>query len=217
MRSFTALLFAASITACCPKPQQCPETRTAVDEAAPATSGAASKIPPFPLAALTGPHALRAKLYLKPDGTLRKYAVYVAKAAIPQWVFAMADKELGQGEDVDHEVEQYENGDTVYEVTRKVDGKVVELSVHSETKKKLYTETKDLPLGEAPEAIKKAVAGIKGFAADADGLEIKTYTDRKVFEVHGKLEGRAQTIYFAEDGAVLNRSYTVPAKLNVDL
>jgi uncharacterized membrane protein YkoI len=216
MRSLTALLLAASLTACCPKPQQCPETRTAADEAAPAAS-AAAKVPAFPLAALRGPHALRAKLYLKPDGTLRKYAVYVAKSAIPAWVLAMADKELGQGEDVDFEVEQYENGDTVYEVTRKVGGKTVELSVHSETRKKLYTEAKDLPLDGAPEAIKQAVGKVAGFAADADGLEIKTYADRKVFEVHGKLEGRALTIYFAEDGAILSRSHTIPTKLKIDL
>jgi hypothetical protein len=217
MRLLTALLLTAALTACCPKPQQCPESRTADDEAAPATPGAAAKIPAFPLAALRGPHALRAKLYLKPDGSLRKYAVYVAKAAVPAWVLAMADKELGQGEDVDFEVEQYENGDTVYEVTRKVGGKVLELSVHSETKKKRYTEVKDLPLDGAPEAIKKAVAGIKGFAADADGLEIKTHADRKVFEVHGKLDGRALTIYFAEDGAILSRSHTIPTKLKIDL
>lgn len=217
MRSLTALLLAASLTACSPAAQQCPEARTAADEAKPAAPGAAATIPAFPLAALRGPHALRAKIYLKPDGTLRKYSVYVARAAVPAWVLAMADKELGQGEDTDFEVEQYENGDTVYEVTRKVGGKTVELSVHSETRKKLYTELKGLPLDGAPEAIKQAVAGVKGFAPDADGLEIKSYADRKVFEVAGKLEGRALTIYFAEDGAILNRSHTIPTKLKVDL
>jgi len=215
------LLLAAGATACASGPNQPCETRTAADEAkagAAAASGAAGpQVPSFPLAALRGAHSISAKLYLKPDGRFSKYAVYVAKEAIPAWVHAMADSELGQGEDLEYEVEQYENGDTTYEVTRVVAGKKVELSVHSVTKKKLYTEQKDRPLEEAPAAVRQAAAKIAGFAADAQGLEIKEYPDRTIYEVHGQLGGKPLTVLLAADGAIVERRRDMPAKLKIGL
>lgn len=179
----------------------------------PQQPAAAAGIPAFPLEALQGPHAKSAKLYVKTDGTIRKYTVYVERAAIPDWVHAMADKEIGKGEDVEFEVEQYENGDKVYEVTRLVDGKKVELAV-SVDRKKLYTEVKDLPLESLPAPLKKTADGIAGFTLKS--WETKEKPSGKIHELHGELEGKPYTLYVADDGTIQSRRTQLPAKLNVE-
>ncbi len=178
MRALAVLL---TITAAgCAGQQRCAER-----SAAPGTM----RLPAFPLEALRGPHALRAKLYFEADGALGKVSIYVSRAGIPDWVHAMADQELGKGEEVEFEVEQYANGDTVYEVTRRVGGKRIELSVRSTDRKKLYLERKDLTLDSLPPPVKQTVAGVAGFTGKE--VELKETGDpaTSLYEVEGELAG----------------------------
>lgn len=204
--SAIALAGAIAISACCTTSKiKCKQFA-----ATPAMAG----IPAFPLKALQSPHAKRAKLYLDKNGRFTKYAVYVSKEGIPAWAHAAADKELGKGEDLEFEVEQYGTGEKVYEITRMVDGKKVELSLDSATKKKLYTEKKGLAVDALPAPVKAAVAKVEGFTAESYSL--KEYASgKKLHEVEGKQGGKALEIYFDDKGAIIRKQRPMTAVLKV--
>lgn len=211
MRIVAIVLVTTFVAACtgrapeCPKAPDCPK-------AAPAQP-AASMVPSFPLEALVGSHAKSAKLYVGVDGTLRKFAIHVERAGLPDWVHAMADKELGQGDEMEFEVEQYADGTQVYEVTRRVDGKQIELSVRAKDRTKYYVERKDLPLEGIPAPVRKAAEGIAG-------LQIKSYAvkeraDGKIHQVEGERDGRPFSIHVADDGTVKEQRTELPAKVKI--
>lgn len=172
------------------------------------------QMPPFPLAAVKGPHAKSAKLYMNADGTFRKYTVYVDRAGIPDWVHAMADKELGQGEETDFEVEQYENGETVYEVTRRIEGKRIELSVLSTTRQKLYIERQDQALDSIPATIKAAAEAIEGFTTE--GYSLKQLSKETIHKLSGQIDGREVHLYLTQDGKLKERRIMLPARLAIE-
>jgi hypothetical protein len=217
MRAISTLGLSAVMLGACVHTviQTCPHRgkhEKAAQKAA-AASGEQPAIPAFPLAALNGPHARSVKLYVNDDGTFFKYTVYVDRAAVPDWVFAMADKELGQGVDVELEVEQYADGAMVFEVTRKVDGQTLELSVDSVARSKRYIERKGFPLEQVPPAVRKTAESVTGFVVEL--CDVKEQAGRKTYELHGKLADREHSLYIAEDGKLTLQTVDLPAKVKV--
>lgn len=204
-----ALLAAALVTGCAAK-QDCP---TVPDTAPAATAGGEAPIPDFIHQQLASPHALRAKLYVAADGHVRKYAVYVTKEAIPAWAFEMADAELGQGEDKEYEVEQYEDGDQVYEITRLVDGAEKELSVKLDKTVK-YVETPIAP-DALPAPVKAAVEGVSGFVPEQ--YLAKKGPDLEHYQVKGTKDGARYRLDLAADGKIESQSRDLDAGLVVDV
>ena len=178
--------------------------------AQPATAG----IPSFVFEALLGSDVKRAKLYLDANGRFHKWAAYVDKAAIPAWAHAAADAKLGKGEDISYEIEQYGTGEKVYEVTRKVGDKTLELSINSDTQKPLYIEKKGLATDAMPAAIKAAAAKVTGLTAET--YTLKEYTSgKKVHEVYGKIGGKPYKLYFDETGKLKRKQLQLTATLAV--
>lgn len=170
-------------------------------------------IPEFVLTALQSNGALRVKLYIAKDGTLRKSAVYVTKESVPTWVHEMADEKLGKGEDESYEVEQYADGQQVYEVTRKVDGVSQELAITID-KSVLYLERK-LPENELPEKVATALKGLENFTMEE--AESKTYTDgRQEFEVEGKQGEVHVVLQLSTEGEIVGQSRKLTATIAVD-
>jgi len=209
MRLAACAILAAALLAGCGAPQDCP---TIPDQPA-AEAGAAVGIPDFIQEHLSSPHAVRAKLYVGADGQVRKYAVYVTKEAVPAWVFEIADKELGSGEDQELEVEQYENGDQVYEVTRVVDGQVKEVSVKLDKTVK-YVETAIAP-DALPAPVKAAVEGVAGF--EPEQYLIKKGPELEAYQVKGKKDGASHRLDLSADGRIISQSRGLDAGLVVDL
>lgn len=165
----------------------------------------------FILEGLQSPHALRAKFYLDASGRVVKSAAYVSKKAVPEWLHTLADEKIGKGEGTEFELEQYENGDQVYEVTRKVDGKEVELSV--KTDKTLKYIERPMDPDALPEAIKAAVAGQAGFLADSaahkEGPGLLHYTLR------GKKGGEPWHLILDGEGKLIGSYRILEARIEV--
>jgi hypothetical protein len=204
-----ALLTTALLTGCGAAPD-CPTAPIppAADEGA---SGAG--LPDFIREQLSSPHAVRAKLYIAPDGQVRKYAVYLAREGIPAWVFELADVELGQGEDVEFEAEQYENGDQVYEITRVVDGQERELSVRLDETVK-YVES-PIAADALPGPVKAAVEGVAGFEPEL--YLSKQGPELEIYQVKGKKDGARYRLDLDADGKITSQSREIDAGLVVDV
>jgi hypothetical protein len=206
MKTNAALMLSITIAGCASSAQPgttCPAT----------SGGAAAAGLAFPLAALRGPHARSVKVYLDADGALAKLTAYVERAGIPEWVHALADKEIGKGDEVEFEVEQYRDGTTVYEVTRKIAGKRVELAVASRDRAMLYIERKDLALADVPAAVQAAAAKVAGFTLERYSL--KQRRGAQEHELEGKLAGRPASIYFGDDGTIRRQYFELPARVKI--
>ena len=203
------LLTTALLTGCGAAPD-CPTVPTP-----PAAEEGASGVgfPEFIREQLSSPHAVRAKLYIAPDGQVRKYAVYLAKEGIPAWVFELADQELGQGEDVEYEAEQYENGDQVYEITRVVDGQHRELSVKLDKSVK-YVES-PIAADALPEPVRAAVEGVAGFEPEL--YLCKKGPELEVYQVKGKKDGAKYRLDLDAKGEITSQSRDIDAGLVVDV
>ena len=209
MRIAANAILAAALLAGCGGAQDCPT----VPEPPAVEAAGGPAIPDFIRSHLSSPHALKAKLYVAPDGQVRKYAVYVAKDAIPAWVFEIADAELGPGEDTEFEVEQYENGDQVYEITRVVDGQPKELSVKLDKTVK-YVETAIAP-DALPAPVKAAVEGVSGFAPEL--YLTKKGPDLELYQVKGLKDGASYRLDLAADGTITSQSRDLDAGFVVDV
>lgn len=208
MKFVAFALLAAALLAGCGAPQDCP-TIPAPSAAAEGVAGVSDFIRQH----LISPHAVRAKLYIASEGHVRKYAVYVTKDAIPAWVLEMADQELGQGEDKEYEVEQYENGDQVYEVTRIIDGQERELSVKLDKTVK-YVEAPIAP-DALPEPVRAAVEGVSGF--EPEQYSTKKGPDLEVYQVKGTKDGLRHRLDIDADGQIETQSRELDAGLVVDV
>jgi len=177
-----------------------------------AAPGAAG-IPDFVLQEMTGAHALRAKLYVATDGHLRKFTIYVNHDAIPDWVHTMADEKIGSGADASYEIEQYENGDQVYEISRIINDHPVELSVRTDKSVK-YIETW-LDPEVLPASIQAAMAETAGFVLER--ASIKEGPGLKVYQLRGTKDDVEHRLVFSDAGELMYTSRALPAKLELDL
>lgn len=168
-------------------------------------------LPGFVIDAMQAPTALRAKLYVAADGTLEKTVAYVDRAAIPDWVHAMADAELGAGEDTEYEVEEYADGTRAYEVTRTVDGLKAELSVTPDRALR-YTE-RALADGAIPAPIKAAVDGLEGWTITR--VEHKKGPAIDQYEAVGTQGGVEYRAVIDPAGKVIARARRLPAVLQI--
>jgi uncharacterized membrane protein YkoI len=171
------------------------------------------KLPAFMVETAAKGTAVKAKLSVRPDGTIRKCSMYVKAEALPDWVQAAADERVGKGEHKEAEIEQYEDGKLVYEVTRLVQGQTVEVAV-GEDRKVVYVE-KETRLEEIPDAVKAASAAVAGFKAEE--AEVKEVADSKEFEVEGEADGVSWEVMVDAAGKVIGKSREVPAELMLDL
>lgn len=192
--TFAALALALSATACGgARPQQ--------------------QIPEFPLKAMRSPHARGVKLYVSSSGGVDKVAVKVARAAIPEWVFEQVTAQLGAGADVEFEIEQYANGDEIYEVTRLVNGKLREAAIRGTDQAFMYMEEKDLVLADLPAPVRAALDAPPG------GLEVREIhrqkradgTDRYV--ISGRRQGTPLSLIFDKSGALIARRQILPGNV----
>jgi hypothetical protein len=176
------------------------------------TAPGAAGIPGFVLQEMKGAHALRAKLYVATDGHLRKFTMYVNRDAIPDWVHSMADEKIGSGADSSYEIEQYENGDQVYEISRIVNDHPVELSVRTDKSVK-YIETW-LDPEVLPDPIKATMAEVAGFVLER--ASIKQGPGLMLYQLRGKKNDVEQRYVFSEAGELMHDSRALPAKLELD-
>lgn len=169
-------------------------------------------LPSFVVDALQAPTARKAKLYVGPDGALVKAVAYVERAAIPDWVHAMADEQLGAGEDTEYEVEQYADGTQTYEVTRTVGGLKAELSVTTDRKMR-YVE-RALADDAVPEPIKAAIGAIEGF--EVTRIEHKKGPAIDQFEAVGMQGGSEMRLGFEPSGKLTSRARRLPATVQLE-
>ncbi|MFN3199150.1 MAG: hypothetical protein ACE366_12185 [Bradymonadia bacterium] len=173
-------------------------------------------IPEFPLKAMRSPHARGVKLYVSPQGMVDKVAVAVAREALPDWTFALADAQLGAGTDIEFEIEQYANGDEIYEITRLVEGKPKEIAIRGTDRKVVYFEDKGLDVGDLPEAVRTALDTPPG------GLEVMGIqhqrradgTDR--YTIKGRRQGVPVSVTFSAKGQKLSERHVLPGDLALD-
>jgi len=173
--------------------------------------GSPNRIPEFPMKALQSPHVMRGKLYLAADGKVEKYTVYVTKDGVPAWVHEMADEKIGKGEPHSFEVEQYDDGSNVYEVKRKVGGKLMELSVRTDRSIKYIErqlEEKDIP--EAGRAVIKSVANFM-----PEGYFIKEGPAMAEYQIRGKIGELQHRIRLRKDGSLVAVQKFLPATFEI--
>lgn len=118
------------------------------------------KLPAFPWQALSAPTAKKAGFWTSADGRLSRYSVHVDKAGIPDWIHAMADAQLGRGQDLDYEIELYPDGSEVYEIYRKVDGRERQLSARAD--RTVYYIGTEHEASRLPEAVSTAIQDLQG-------------------------------------------------------
>ncbi len=179
------------------------------------TCGAAAcstaRVPDFPMRALSGPHVLRAKLGVSAAGQITKYTVYVRKEGLPPWVHAQADETLGRGEDLEYEVELYANGSQVYELTRRVGGEVVELSVQRDGSLE-YVE-RVVALEDLPTAVSERLNAVEGFvpgeAFRRRGPAIDDYS------VDGERSGAARRVRLLPNGTLVSINRRLPGTFEI--
>jgi hypothetical protein len=170
-------------------------------------------LPEFVMPPLKAQNVEKVKLYLRPDGSFRKFSVYAARQeALPEWVSLLADEKIGKGESKEFEIEQYENGDQCYELTRVINGKSVEMSVKLD-RSVGYLEKQIAP-EEIPAPVKAAIDKIEGFQLQE--AEVKEAGAKKTYEVEGKIKDAAWEIELDDSGQILTRSLEVKTELMVD-
>lgn len=171
----------------------------------------AGQVPDFPLVALQGPHAQRARVYVDTDGSFYKFAIYVGRDGVPSWVLAMADEKIGRGEDKEFELEEYVSGARVFEITRIIDGREVEIAIRAD-KTFLYVERKGEPgdLSALPPEVKIAVDQIDGFTPNRVVIKEGPHTPRAI-KVEGTIGEEQHAHYFAPDGQRMKSRRTLPA------
>ena len=147
-------------------------------------------IPKFMVPYIQNGQANRMKLYLNDQGVAERVTLYVQKEAVPEWVYKKADSVIGEGVDQNYEVELYENGDQVYEISRLVKERVVKVSFKFDQTlryvERKYTEN------DVPEGVKNAVRNTEYFTAADYGL--REGPGIKAFFVTGEAKGESQLL-----------------------
>jgi hypothetical protein len=172
-----------------------------------------NRIPPFAFEALRSPHARSAKFTLGPDGKITKYTVYVAREALPGWTHKAADEILGRGEDVVYEVEVYDDGSEVFEITRKVNGRLRELSVRSDARL-MYVE-RQLEAKELPAAVASALRNVDGFLPER--YAVKEGPGLTEYQAWGQKDGAPHRVRLARDGRLVAVQKSLRAEFELGL
>lgn len=169
-------------------------------------------IPEFVMQPLHSQKVHKAKVYTHADGSFRKFSIYVDATSLPAWVITIADEKIGKGEPKSCEIEQYQDGTKVYEVTRIIDGKAVEIAI-KEDRTVHYLE-KQLFEEELPATIKAAIAKLTGFVFQE--AEVKEISNAKLYEIEGTMGDAWWSFEIDEKGEIKRRTLLLPAKLAVD-
>lgn len=158
-------------------------------------------------------HVEKVKLYVDENGAVEKRALYVKRQAIPDWVIDFANQHTGPGSGEYYEVEWYavSPNTKVYEVTRRIKGYKVEVSV-GEDKVLRYVE-KELPVNKVPTAVRSAVAGISGFRPTE--YEEKKGPAIDIVQVEGMQNGAEVAYTFSSAGDLLSTASSLPAEIEV--
>lgn len=181
----------------------------------PACGGApkTQPIPEFPLKAMQSPHARSIKLYVSPSGEVTKVAVNVSREALPAWVFALADEKLGEGPDLEFEIEQYGNGDEVYEITRAVQGRHKEMAVRGTDKRFLYFEFKGLSIADLPAPVKAALDAPPGGLEVVEVVKQSRADGADRFTIKGRRHGVRVSLSFDPQGKKLTERRVLPGSI----
>jgi hypothetical protein len=161
--------------------------------------------------ALSSPHALRGKLYVSRDGTVERSKVFLKREGMPEWTHEVADAKLGKGEDLSYEIEVYGDGTEVFEISRRVGGKPMKVSLKRDRQVR-YVETtaerKSLP---AP--VSAALEKIEGFQAD----EFRRRDSEKGAEYHvrGSIAGVPHRARIRADGTLQSLDRPIAAEMEV--
>jgi hypothetical protein len=171
------------------------------------------QLPAFPWKVLSSPHARKANLWTTADGRLSRYSVVVDKAALPDWVPAMADARLGRGPDLECEIELYPDGSEVYEIYRKIDGRERQLSVKAD--RSLYYVGTEQDPGKLPDAVAAAIRGLKDVVVEhcllKEGPQVAEY------HLRASVEKAPCRIRVSKDGALLAVQRKIPGEVEVPL
>lgn len=155
----------------------------------------------------------RVKIYVSPDGRVVKRTLYVDRVAIPDWAIEIADKEIGSGTGEYYEVEWYADAPNqkVYEVTRLVRGKKVEVSMN-ENREIRYIE-KELSASDVPPTIRAAATALPNF--DIKGYEEKKGPSIHEYYVEGMMRGSDFIYTFNPQGQLLRKERVMETKLQL--
>ena len=169
------------------------------------------RLPEFIWKALASPSARKAALWTGTDGQLLRYTVHVDRAALPDWIHAMADERLGKGEDVDYEVELYPDGRQVYEIYRTIGGLEKQLSATAE--RRVYYIGVEQPPDKLPEAVTSALRDQKGLKVEK--CVLKEGPDVAEYHLKATRDGVPCRLRVSKAGTLIAVQRRVPAEIEV--
>lgn len=171
------------------------------------------RLHPFIAKALASPHAIKANFFVTAEGRVVRSSVHVKKEGIPDWVHAMADEKIGQGEDLEYEVEVYPDGTQVYEVYRKVDGKERQLSAAVD--RTVYYIGLEQDVASLPAEAASTLAKLEGF--EAKRCVLKEGATFHEYHVKGTLNGGELRARLGKDGRLIALQRRLPSAVEVEL
>ena len=214
MRCSTRLILGLALLAlapmACSTPATCPDPALqgadATIDASRAQGSTTLSAPIFAL--LSSSAAQRAKLYVDERGQITKVTIYTAREAAPEWLHALADAQIGQGPDESFEQEIYADIGLVYEVTRQVQGKRVELAARED--RSVHYIEQELTLDELPEPVKLALASEQILRVTR-----KTMGQTVLHQARVKRGEHEHRLVFDAQGALTQTSRVVPMNLEL--
>jgi hypothetical protein len=180
--------------------------------AIPGECGQCIAVPQGPREVLFDADVKRAKLYFEDAGNVTKYTAYVDASALPAWVVQIAEEKLGAGEDLEWEIEYYGADKQVYELTRRTEEGVREISVGDD--RTVYYLHFVIDPSELPDPVAERVAQFVGL--DVEEAARKEYADGSVrYLVLGVLQGEKHRLLLSDSGELLSHTRSVPAVIEV--
>lgn len=172
-----------------------------------------AKIPGYAWQALSSPYARKASFWATSNGRWSRYAVHVDRAAVPDWVHAMADAKLGRGLDLEYEVELYPDGTEVYEIYRTVDGREKQLSVKAD--RSVYYVGTEQDVSKLPEGVTGAIRELKELVVERCMLKESPVLSE--YHLKATLEKQPCRVRVSRDGKLIAVQRRIPAEVEVPL
>lgn len=180
--------------------------------AIPGECGQCVAVPQGPREILFDPDVKRAKLYFEDAGNVTKYVAYVDVAALPAWVLQVADEKIGPGEDIDWQIEYYGADRQVYEVTRRTEEGVREVSIGQD--RTVYYLHYVIDPADLPEPVAERVDQFVGLKIEEAAR--KEYADGSVrYLIEGELQQGKHRLLLSDQGELLSHHRSVPAVIEV--